>query len=222
MTARESPLDGTARKFVFAKRMNVLDCFAGTGSATRFFKEAGHEVERVEIAEGVDIRTYHPPHKFDFIWASPPCTEYSSMNRLFSTWESKYRASQKLWRDTLRVIREARPRLWIIENVRGAQQVHGKAPYHYGPGQFLWGYFPFQFLPVIPWTESVKGTHADRSIVTTKNGGLYQWDDGKTAAEKAMIPPQLARAVYEETVRFFADPEIDEPKPEAAALETFA
>lgn len=197
-----------------------IDLYSGTGSATRFFEEAGWTVDRVDILQGRDVRSYHPP-KADFVWASPPCTEYSYSNRKFGTWESKYECAPKLWNECFRVVKESRPRLWIIENVKGAQQRWGKAPYHYG-GFFLWGYFPFELLPTIPWTTSLKGTHADRSVETEKNGGLFQWDDGRSAAEKAMIPPELAKAVYEVTLKALADESLIEQVPENHSLETFA
>jgi hypothetical protein len=174
--------------------MKAIDLFSGTRSAMKYFAEAGWDIDYVDIIDGRDVREYHPS-RADFVWASPPCTEYSYSNRKFSTWESKYEAAGKLWVDSLRIVREARPRYWIIENVKGAQQRWGRAPYHYG-SFFLWGYFPMD-LPIIPWTTSLKGTHANRKIVTTKNGGLYQWDEGRTPEEKAMIPDELARAVYQ-------------------------
>jgi hypothetical protein len=195
-----------------------IDLFSGTRSATKYFDKAGWEMRYVEITEGVDVRTYHPP-KADFVWASPPCTEYSYSNRKFATWESKYQTAPMLWRSAMRVIREARPRFWVIENVKGAQQIWGKAPYNYG-SFFLWGYFPFDLLPVIPWTTSLKGTHADRSVVTDKNGGLYQWDEGRSAAEKAMIPDALARAVFKVCQANLDLPD-GGPEPEALSLEQF-
>lgn len=180
--------------------MRVLDLFSGTRSATRFFAQVGDQVEYVDILDGIDALEYHAPHAFDFVWASPPCQEYSYFNRKFGTWESKYDTSDALWLAALRIIKEARPRWWIIENVKGAQQRWGRAPYHYGPF-FLWGYYP----PVpakIAWATSVKGTHLDRSKEKRDETGniTYQGlrsDDGKNAAEKAMIPELLAKGVYQ-------------------------
>ena len=66
--------------------MRVLDLFAGTGSATVDFREAGHDVVRVEMdrrfeaeiyADVVDFAQGDPPGAFDFVWASPPCTSFS-------------------------------------------------------------------------------------------------------------------------------------------------
>ena len=68
--------------------MRILDLFSGTGSATKAFSDAGHEVVGVELDEKFNaherdvmklsaqylIDTYG---KFDFIWASPPCTTFS-------------------------------------------------------------------------------------------------------------------------------------------------
>ena len=189
-----------------------IDLFSGTRSATKYFEKAGWAMHYAEIAEGVDVRTYHPP-KADFVWASPPCTEYSYINKNFPTWQSKYRTAPMLWRSAMRVIREAQPRYWIIENVKGAQQVWGKAPYNYG-GFFLWGYFPFELLPTIPWTTSLKGTHNDRA------SGI-RWHDNKTAAERAIIPDALARAVYDVCERSLDLPEETETA-EALSLEMFA
>ena len=172
-----------------------IDLFSGTRSATKYFALNGWEVDYVDMIDGRDVREYHAEPSY-FLWASPPCQEYSYFNRKFSTWESKYRTDDTLWLETFRVIKEAKPRYWIIENVKGAQQRWGKAPFHYG-SYFMWGYFPFERLPVVPWTTSLKGTHADRSVKTTKNGGLHQWDEGRSAESKAMIPDALAKAVYD-------------------------
>lgn len=68
--------------------MLVFDFFAGTGSSTQAFEDAGHTVIRVELNESFEaherdimqltpdylVETYGQP---DFIWASPPCTAFS-------------------------------------------------------------------------------------------------------------------------------------------------
>jgi site-specific DNA-cytosine methylase len=69
--------------------MIIFDFFAGTGSSTQAFKDAGYQVFTFEMdtyfntTENVDImdltveyllEKYGQP---DFVWASPPCTAFS-------------------------------------------------------------------------------------------------------------------------------------------------
>lgn len=65
--------------------MKVLDLCAGTGSATKAFLERGHEVDTLDITGNhtyvCDVRSFISENKYDFIWASPPCTELSLLKR---------------------------------------------------------------------------------------------------------------------------------------------
>jgi hypothetical protein len=69
--------------------MIIFDFFAGTGSSTQAFRDAGHQVYTFEkdpyfqVTETIDImdlsveyllEKYGQP---DFVWASPPCTAFS-------------------------------------------------------------------------------------------------------------------------------------------------
>jgi len=126
----------------------AIDLFAGTGAATAELARRGWRVIRVEInpafeADWRDIRSFvWDGDPVDFVWASPPCTEFS---RTFMPWIDQDRPSLEaieLIFHTLRVIREARPRYWILENVKGAQRWLGRAAYHIG-SRYLWGWFPF-------------------------------------------------------------------------------
>ena len=69
--------------------MLIFDFFAGTGSSTQAFKDAGHTVitfeldEQFDVTEHIDIMDLTPEYLLekygqpDFIWASPPCTAFS-------------------------------------------------------------------------------------------------------------------------------------------------
>lgn len=69
--------------------MLIFDLFAGTGSSTRAFADAGHQVISFELdpafsaTECVDVTTLQADDLLarygrpDFIWASPPCTSFS-------------------------------------------------------------------------------------------------------------------------------------------------
>ena len=121
--------------------MLVFDFFAGTGSSTKAFEDAGDTVisfeydKQFEATEHVDIfdldsksllEKYGRP---DFIWASPPCTAFSvaSIGHHWGGGRGAYipktesaEMSQRLVAHTRRLIENLNPRLgFIIENPRG-------------------------------------------------------------------------------------------------------
>ncbi len=69
--------------------MIIFDFFAGTGSSTQAFRDAGHTVftfekdpffEATETVDIMKLSVAYPLEKYgqpDFVWASPPCTAFS-------------------------------------------------------------------------------------------------------------------------------------------------
>lgn len=165
----------------------MLEGFSGSGRLAETFRKGGWEADTVDIKDGQDIMTWEPTEPYDFAHFGIPCTQYSQLSH--PTWESKYDADPRLWLRADELIRKIRPRFHTKENVKGAQQVWGKAPYHYGPF-FFWGWFPFESMPKVPWSYSFKGTHMDRI-------SGRRWDDGKDAAEKATYPESLCEAIFQ-------------------------
>jgi hypothetical protein len=121
--------------------MLIFDFFAGTGSSTQAFVDAGHTVITFELdtyfeaTENVDVfnlsaeyllEKYGQP---DFIWASPPCTAFSvaSMGHHWGGGKGAYipktegaRISQLLVAHTLKLITNLKPtKGWLMENPRG-------------------------------------------------------------------------------------------------------
>ena len=120
--------------------MLIFDFFAGTGSATKAFEDAGDTVIKVESdgqfdAEERDILKLNAEYLIskygqpDFIWASPPCQKFS-VAALGYYWEKakpypipKHPAvfeSINLVKHTLQLITDLNPKYgWIMENPRG-------------------------------------------------------------------------------------------------------
>jgi hypothetical protein len=120
--------------------MIIYDFFAGTGSATKAFEDAGHTVIKVELDEYFDaherdilqlnaetlIAKYGKP---DFIWASPPCQKFSVAS-LWKYWEGtrgksvpKHPAVYEaiaLIQHTIDLMKALQPNKgWVLENPRG-------------------------------------------------------------------------------------------------------
>lgn len=124
----------------------------------------------------------------DLIWLSDPCTEFA---RESMPWSRTGAAPDlSIFFAGLRVIREARPRYWIRENVRGS--VRFVRPYVGAPREihfpfFLWGDFP------------ALGTPLRRMKPKESYAGRQQ-------AERAKIPAALSLAVavaVEQQARMF-------------------
>jgi hypothetical protein len=118
--------------------MLIFDFFAGTGSSTKAFEDAGHTVIKFELDpqfdadEQVDIldltadgliAKYGRP---DFVWASPPCTSFSIASishHWISTGVPRSQAaveSMRLVAHTRQLIEALEPTFgFVIENPRG-------------------------------------------------------------------------------------------------------
>ena len=156
--------------------MKVLDLWSGTGSSTKVFEDAGHEVISVEIDSRFEpticsdimdvtveqLKEYGP---FNFGWASPECTVYSVANLRSGHFKNGQPASARSFMQNARVqwtihlLNELCPR-WVIENPRGMLR---KQPFmqdlpretitycQYGDFRMkptdLWGKFPQSWTP---------------------------------------------------------------------------
>jgi len=138
------------------------------------FFERGHDVERYELPRDITKETFEPG-QFDFIWASPPCTEYSKLFKPFASLGPYREVDLGLWEHCLRLIAEAKPRYYIIENVQGALRIWGQPKVRCG-SFYLWGDMP-------AWPVGV----------FRKN--TQSWPKASRARERGRIPRPLAEQV---------------------------
>jgi hypothetical protein len=132
----------------------MLDFFSGSGSASQPFIDKGWKVYRYDInpqgADGIftDLKEKMfvdntidawKNRKVDLVWGSPPCTEYSEMNK--KTNDPNFIPDTLLWKNLIRIIEEINPTYFVIENVRGAQRTWGPSVQNFG-AYHLWGVYP--------------------------------------------------------------------------------
>ena len=165
--------------------MRMLEGFSGSGRLAQTFRNGGWEADTVDIKDGQDIMTWEPTEHYDYVHFAPPCQEYSQLSH--PRWEQKYEADPALWLRSDELIRKIRPRFHTKENVKGAQQVWGRAFYHYGPF-FFWGYCP-KIQVEIPWTTSLKGFKFDRVSMRARS-------DSRSAESRAEYPQILCDAIF--------------------------
>jgi hypothetical protein len=120
--------------------VRILDLFAGLGGWTRWAREQGHDVVRLDFNPAFDVEVHADiltvsaddlggRGAFDLILASPPCEAFSVL-RIGHNWTkggspktpqavTAYRIAEK----TLDLIRALEPSFWVVENPRAKLRV---------------------------------------------------------------------------------------------------
>jgi len=156
----------------YKKKLHVIDLFSGLGGFSQAFSDRGHKVIRYELDErfkdilgtiqkDVLTLTANDLRGADIIVASPPCTCFSFASqahywpKLGEPREETIQAIE-LVIHTLKIIKEANPVFWILENPRGRlRQIIGRPAFttywcawgtKYKKPTDLWGK-----LPPIDW-----------------------------------------------------------------------
>jgi hypothetical protein len=108
--------------------IKVLELFKGTGSVGKYCSNYPNKYEvlsldidnkwNADIHANIldwDYRQY-PPHAFDIIWASPPCTEYSVLLYSHKNRVRDFDTADSIVKRTLEIIEYFQPHYWFIEN----------------------------------------------------------------------------------------------------------
>ena len=97
----------------------VLSLFSGIGLLDRAFKEKGFcVVSAGDLILGQDIRDFHAvAGKFDGVIGGSPCQDFSTLNR------NRGGYSMEMVHEFVRVVKEAQPKWWLLENVRSVPDV---------------------------------------------------------------------------------------------------
>jgi len=180
--------------------MKAVDVCCGLGGSSDGLAEAGFKIIGIEIEPHICELYKHPvinadireiPGKwfrgYDLIWASPPCRDFSRMNR-FKHWKEPADPEGKgleLVKACLQFIEDAQPKYWILENVMGLEKYLGEAPrcrarLSKTMIRGFWGNFPAFLIP----------KSLSKRNIWDIQGPLRKW-------ERAKIPTCVSKALGE-------------------------
>lgn len=126
----------------------ILQLCADTGSDTKPYRDAGYEV--ILVGSKIGVENYNPPQGVYGIIANPVCVEFSTARSNGKARNPE--AGMFLVRECQRIIAEANPQWWVIENpAKGVLKEYlGTPTYEYEPWWYgspwskrtaLWGKF---------------------------------------------------------------------------------
>ena len=114
--------------------LKILELFCGTKSFSKVAEEQGHRCFSIDnnpkfnpslCISVMDLSINDIPFKPDIIWASPPCQCFSVAS-IGRNWKGNYEPKRdetkvaiELVKTTLDLIKELKPKFWVIENPRG-------------------------------------------------------------------------------------------------------
>jgi len=189
--------------------MKILDLYSGLGGASEAFVEAGHDVVRIDnnpamchvphtrISDSSFAYNFIAQEKFDLIWASPPCLEFS--NGFNAPKPTAAREGRDFTPDindltkAMNIIAWLEPKYWIIENVVGA--IKDFEPYLGEPNQIigsfvLWGKFP-QLIVSRDWVHTKTSQDPGSNDPLRSNKRAKIPIEISTATMKAISTPTL-------------------------------
>ncbi len=150
--------------------MRMIDLFSGLGGASEAFVQAGWDVLRIDNNEllkdvpktimqdltGSDFYLNAHWLNADLVWASPPCLDFSrGYNAPAPTAQrngEEFHPDMEPLEAAIRIIKNLKPKYWVVENVAGASRIFSKRFGVNAPNQiigpyFLWGNFPYISMP---------------------------------------------------------------------------
>lgn len=141
----------------------IIQLCADSGSDTKPFADNGYKV--ILVGKKIGVENYTPPDNVYGIIANPVCTEFSTARS-----DGKARNPKeglKLVRECQRIIKQANPTFWVIENPAKGVLKHylGEPTYQYEPWWYgspwtkktaLWGKFNIPERKYYKWEDVPK------------------------------------------------------------------
>lgn len=129
----------------------ILATFSGLGLLDKAFEEQWPEACIVRAPDklwGGDIKTFHPPvGKFDAVIGGPPCQAHSRLKHIVAhnraaelakdPTSTKYQEAEDLIPEFVRVVNEARPAWFLMENAPNVDESAWPRPEGYQVSSFI-------------------------------------------------------------------------------------
>jgi hypothetical protein len=182
----------------------VLSLCDFTGNWPAPYREAGYDVQLVDLQHGEDVRLMgHPGRPVHGILAAPPCTVFAVSGNRWERTEQEVREALAVVDACLRLVAVCRPVWWALENPVGKlRRWLGPPRMYFDPCQFgdpwtkrtcLWGHF----TPPAPLFTTPREVEPAR---VCPQGSWVQKLGGKSERTKRLrsaTPPGFARAFFE-------------------------
>ncbi len=182
----------------------ILDLCGGTGSWSKFYREAGYDVRIIDPQEWAtgafdpngDVRLFKVPAcKVWGILAAPPCTVFALSGNRWPRSADDYAANLAVVDACIRIAFACKPQWWALENPVGTLvNWLGKPKMYFNPCDYgdpytkrtcLWGDFTEPKRAPVEPTEGSK--------LWAKYGGK----SARTKLMRSMTPEGFARAFFE-------------------------
>ena len=150
-------------KLFYMENKIILQLCADTGSDTMPYRKNGYTV--ILVGSEIGVENYHPPENVYGIIANPVCTEFSIATGFHK--QGDYDKGLFLVRECQRIIEEANPVFWVIENPASGRLKNYLGaptmtyePWHYGSPwtkkTALWGKFNIPPRKYMSWDDVPK------------------------------------------------------------------
>jgi len=172
--------------------MRALDLFCGRGGWSEGFNANGFECVGIDIMDVgypyhlilQDVKTLDGKmfKDFDVIIGSPPCRDFSVATHANKSIPNRIPPDPQKGLELIhhfeRIVREARPTFWAMENVRRLEKFYDRKPiWHFYVSvrgkRSLWGNLQLPMLPDMRFTRNMewdycKFSYKERSILRAK------------------------------------------------------